>query len=624
MKAYRGILFALCFAVIQIYAAPEIALNVDGMAYYYPNSCWANIVHHFGWQASINSYISFLPGYISGDYQATWSGPNPNIWGDGNSYLQITGTGTGIFHLHHTTSNDNGGSYYVQLNGCTNFVVLAPDAVPGTPFRKPFLDKLAPWRGSVIRFMDWMQTVGSPVVNWSDRCLPSDPFRTGANGVAYEEIIALCNYLNVTPWINVPAMATDDYVHQLAQLYRNNLNPNLSVRIEYSNELWNCGDQLQGTWNMLQARSDPQFTHTDDLGRSAQRAAERERQIIEIFKSEFGGNSRIIPTMGGFIVGNYYNSCEFDWLKSKGVNLTGDNWHIAIAPYCPGSPTDLGEVDGDDATAIFSKLYNFMNNSIKPWVQAAYSYCASNGVILDSYEAAVGGSLTGTMNLSTHLAMQYDPRIGQLQKDFITMWDRASGGGYYNVFGIASTYTQWGCWGLLEDLNATGSVKYDAVVSMMGAVAPPPTVIAPSITQQPASLTVNAGGSATFSVTASGSSPLSYQWSYNGSAISGANGSSFAITSAQQANAGNYLVTVSNSAGVVMSNSATLTVNVPTPPPTSGKSLTLLTPNGGEKWAVGSIYKITWTSTGSIANVMLYFSVDGAVNWQQIGWGFPR
>jgi fibronectin type 3 domain-containing protein len=84
---------------------------------------------------------------------------------------------------------------------------------------------------------------------------------------------------------------------------------------------------------------------------------------------------------------------------------------------------------------------------------------------------------------------------------------------------------------------------------------------APSITTQPASQTVNAGQSVTFSVVATGTAPLSYQWQKNGSNISGATSSSFTISPAQTSDAGNYTVVVSNSAGSVTSNTATLTVN---------------------------------------------------------------
>lgn len=47
-------------------------------------------------------------------------------------------------------------------------------------------------------------------------------------------------------------------------------------------------------------------------------------------------------------------------------------------------------------------------------------------------------------------------------------------------------------------------------------------------------------------------------------------------------------------------------------------SLTLVTPNGGENWQVGSVHPITWASTGRIENVRLYYSIDNGVNWKTI------
>jgi endo-1,4-beta-xylanase len=93
--------------------------------------------------------------------------------------------------------------------------------------------------------------------------------------------------------------------------------------------------------------------------------------------------------------------------------------------------------------------------------------------------------------------------------------------------------------------------------------------LAPAITTQPASQTVAAGASVTFSVIATGTTPLSYQWNFNGAAIPGATSASYSISNAQPASAGNYTVTVSNSVGSITSSIATLTVNTPPAPPPS-------------------------------------------------------
>ena len=56
---------------------------------------------------------------------------------------------------------------------------------------------------------------------------------------------------------------------------------------------------------------------------------------------------------------------------------------------------------------------------------------------------------------------------------------------------------------------------------------PPPAAVAPAITVHPSGVTVSDGQAATFTVVATGTAPLAYQWRLNGVAISGANGVSF-------------------------------------------------------------------------------------------------
>jgi hypothetical protein len=92
-----------------------------------------------------------------------------------------------------------------------------------------------------------------------------------------------------------------------------------------------------------------------------------------------------------------------------------------------------------------------------------------------------------------------------------------------------------------------------------------PLGVAPSIITQPAGLAVNAGATAAFSVTAAGTTPLSYQWRYNGTNIAGATGTALTLSNVQSAQAGSYAMRVTNTFGSVVSSNALLTV-ISSPP----------------------------------------------------------
>jgi uncharacterized lipoprotein YddW (UPF0748 family) len=90
-----------------------------------------------------------------------------------------------------------------------------------------------------------------------------------------------------------------------------------------------------------------------------------------------------------------------------------------------------------------------------------------------------------------------------------------------------------------------------------------PLAVAPSIQTPPADCTVIRGQDAVFSVAASGSEPLSYQWLFEGAEIGGAVSTNYTRTNAQPSHAGEYRVVVTNAAGATTSAVARLTVNVP-------------------------------------------------------------
>ena len=75
----------------------------------------------------------------------------------------------------------------------------------------------------------------------------------------------------------------------------------------------------------------------------------------------------------------------------------------------------------------------------------------------------------------------------------------------------------------------------------------------PAITVQPQSRTDNIGTTATFSVTATGTAPLSYQWFFNDSLLAGRTNSTLTLSNVQPSAAGNYDVVVANRSGSVTS-----------------------------------------------------------------------
>jgi hypothetical protein len=91
----------------------------------------------------------------------------------------------------------------------------------------------------------------------------------------------------------------------------------------------------------------------------------------------------------------------------------------------------------------------------------------------------------------------------------------------------------------------------------------PASIAPPVISSQPQTQTVTAGASVTFSMSAAGTWPLSYRWQYNGADLLAATNTSFTISNAQPANSGVYRIWVTNAAGSIYSQPATLSVFLP-------------------------------------------------------------
>ena len=182
----------------------------------------------------------------------------------------------------------------------------------------------------------------------------------------------------------------------------------------------------------------------------------------------------------------------------------------------------------------------------------------------------------------------------------------------------------------LSNLSAGAAGSYFAVVSASGgsatsAVATLTVALPPSFSTQPTNLVVVVGGNGVFSATVSGTSPLVYQWSQNGtnlasgSNVTGATSNVLTLTAVTLTNAGSYLLVATNGCGAATSSVASLTVLLPptiTVPPSAQTvqcgsnaafSVTATgTPPLNYQWTLDSVPLAGATDTGlSLTNVHL-------------------
>jgi hypothetical protein len=118
-------------------------------------------------------------------------------------------------------------------------------------------------------------------------------------------------------------------------------------------------------------------------------------------------------------------------------------------------------------------------------------------------------------------------------------------------------------------ISALDTLADDDVAGAQSLYGGSATAAPPVITSQPASRTVTAGQSTSFSVSVSSSLAVTYQWRNNGTAISGATAATLTFSSVTTADAGGYAVVVANSAGSVTSDTATLAITSSPATPTT-------------------------------------------------------
>lgn len=337
-------------------------------------------------------------------------------------------------------------------------------------FHPNFLAALKPF--SVIRMHEWARMDEVSATNWADRTPPSQQTQAGQphGGVAFEDQILLGNTLAKDIWVNVPHLATDDFVTQMALLLRDTLDPSLKIYLEYSNECWNGGYQ-QHAYCVAQGTALGLDPVANRAGLRFQ--ALRSSQIYSIFRTVFGATeaaSRVINVLSAQIGA----TLAHEVLLSGSTNIKPDVF--AVACYF-GYPSLTGpQADALIAGGIDGLMNDLISNAVPATtslLQASYNDVQPHGIPLVCYEG--GQSLLASPNLTQAQIMSLntlfdqaneDPRMGTCMTNLFTATKTI---GFTLVNHFASFYrpNQFGRWGLLHvrDQDPTTSVKYQATTN---------------------------------------------------------------------------------------------------------------------------------------------------------------
>jgi hypothetical protein len=384
----------------------------------------------------------------------------------GRMVVQVPGGVNGIY-LMLTATN--------PANPLRNLRFILPgfeSTYASQPFHPLFLQRLQSYR--VLRYMEWMLTNGSSQQNWSDRPQPAD-YTYGWRGVPLEVLVQLANQLNVTPWFNIPAQATDAYVQSFATLVLQQLNTSLKFYLEYSNETWN-GSFSQNAW--IRNQGTAAGLSTDPTLATAYYTASRSVQIFNIVGSVPGGTGRMIRVIG--------SQAANSWLSDQMLGFQNAFGHadaLAIAPYfnCDDTSTGGFGVLGDPATAsqvaamtpdqIIDIQLAHINGCALRQMQSNAAVAQKYGLLMVGYEG--GQSLVGYNGVENNATVtglfktaNRSTRMTALYAQYLQNWV-AAGGDLFVHFSDVTAFTKWGAWGALEyqGQDPNTAPKYRALVT---------------------------------------------------------------------------------------------------------------------------------------------------------------
>jgi hypothetical protein len=385
------------------------------------------------------------------------------------------------------------GNLYVTFEGITGGVrdvrIIRPGHTVSDVFERNFLQRLHAQNDmfGIIRFMETTITNGSKVTNWSQRT-PKN-YATQQGGLAWEYAIDLANQTGKDPWINIPHLADDDYVLQLARLLKANLNPDRKIYVEYSNEIWNeapaftqrqavstaaCNLVLGGDPNRYSTglptpsncRNQNQGNEYAYLGRHT---AWKLKHIADIFQSVFGKEAMItrirpvlawdmwgLETRQGSTLGTLADQLQY--LNSRFGSPSGYIYAVAMGAYI--SVSDMNNANLT-ASALLQQMTQYTANTLRPKMSVLHRVANQYGLKMFAYEGGPG--LLGSINYNNKLAANLDPGMKGVVKILLQNW-KDEGGDVFTYYNLTSAYSpNSGFFGLSASIINENSVKWQAL-----------------------------------------------------------------------------------------------------------------------------------------------------------------
>jgi hypothetical protein len=330
----------------------------------------------------------------------------------------------------------------------------------GNIFNPAFLRLLQNFR--VLRVMQWLEIddAGGSLADWSQRPLPTDGGWGGRKGVPLEVVLQLCNAVGADCWLNIPHMASNDYVTQMATLAHAELGAGQQVYVEYSNEVWN-GDYAQSAY--ATARGQAMWPNNGSAFAVNQNwYGMRTAQTCDIWKSVWGADApRVICVMGAQAANPWTATQSLSCRLWTGTGHAPCSRHginvVAIAPYfsVTARASWLSAADGGLAS-LFSELKGRGIPISSSWEANYKAALAPYNVGLAAYES--GQSLVGfpaykngSAMVNLYIAANRDPRMAAAYTTMLNNW-KSNGGQMIVLYADIGGPSQYGEWGALESV----------------------------------------------------------------------------------------------------------------------------------------------------------------------------